>query len=259
MEMDVLKHANSVRKCIGYVAQSSMLDINATGRETLILQGQLYRVPSHSLRRRIDEMIELFQLGGEVDRLVRTYSGGMKRRLELALCLIHQPSVVIVDEPTAGLDPESRAVLWSRIKDLSEKDGIAVLLTTHNMQEADVLGERIAILDKGQIVTCGTPSELKDSLRGDIVAVECGDHCSLKAQNALQHVDEITKVILDGDTIYAHVNDGARCIPLILRLLDNSGISVNRASTMRPSLEDVYLSATGRKYIVGAARRVPLR
>ena len=91
------------------------------------------------------------------------------------------------------------------------------------------------------------------------MAVECGDHCSLKAQNALQHVDEITKVILDGDTIYAHVNDGARCIPLILRLLDNSGISVNRASTMRPSLEDVYLSATGRKYIVGAARRVPLR
>jgi len=165
---DVVAEPQEVRRRIGYVAQASGVDLTATGRENLMLQGRLFRLPVRELRTRLNELLELFQLTGAADRPATTYSGGMKRRLDVAMGLIHRPEVLFLDEPTTGLDPESRAVMWKEVKRLAD-EGLTLLLTTHYLEEADQLAQRLAIVDGGRIVAAGTPDELKGRLR-DVVS-----------------------------------------------------------------------------------------
>jgi len=185
---DVVRAAHEVRRHIGYVAQSSGVDLTATGRENLMLQGRLFRLPAAALRSRVAELLELFQLTGASERPALTYSGGMKRRLDVAMGLIHRPEVLFLDEPTTGLDPESRSVMWKEVRRLA-REGLTLLLTTHYLEEADQLAHRLAIIDGGRIVAEGTPDELKGRLRGDGLDRPSLDDVYLHATGHAYHPD----------------------------------------------------------------------
>jgi len=245
---DVVREPREVRRRIGYVAQASGVDLTATGRENLTLQGHLFRFPAAALRSRVGELLELFQLAAAADRPAMTYSGGMRRRLDVAMGLIHRPEVLFLDEPTTGLDPESRSVMWREVRRLA-REGLTLLLTTHYLEEADQLAERLAIVDAGRIVAAGTPDELKGRLRGDVVSVELADHGrSAAAEGVLAGLDGVSGVLLDGSRLYARVEHGARAVPAVLAALERAGLAVAQVALSRPSLDDVYLTATGHAY-----------
>ena len=245
---DVVKNPREVRRRIGYVAQSSGVDHTATGRENLMLQGRLFRVPAARLRARVDELLRLFQLDAAAERQARTYSGGMRRRLDVAMGLIHRPEVLFLDEPTTGLDPESRAVMWKEVRRLAQ-EGLTLLLTTHYLEEADQLAQRLAIVDAGRIVAEGTPDELKGRLRGDVVSVDLVDrNRTTEAGAVLRSQDDVLGVMVDGGRLYAQVEHGARAVPALLGALEKAGLAVAQVSLSRPSLDDVYLTATGHAY-----------
>jgi ABC-2 type transport system ATP-binding protein len=245
---DVVRQPAEIRRRIGYVAQASGVDPTATGRENLMLQGRLFRLRPAELRVRVEELLDLFQLTGAADRPAQTYSGGMKRRLDVAMGLIHRPEVLFLDEPTTGLDPESRAVMWKEVRRLA-REGLTLLLTTHYLEEADQLAQRLAIIDGGRIVAEGTPDELKGRLRGDVVSVELADHGRTgAAEGVLRELDGISGVLLDGARLYARVDHGARAIPAVLGALEKAGLEVSQVALSRPSLDDVYLNATGHAY-----------
>jgi ABC-2 type transport system ATP-binding protein len=246
--VDVAAHPREVRRRIGYVAQASGVDPTATGRENLILQGQLYRLPAAALRARVEELLELFDLTGAANRAAMTWSGGMKRRLDVAMGLLHRPEVLFLDEPTTGLDPESRSVMWDEVRSLS-RQGLTLLLTTHYLEEADQLAHRLAILDGGRVVAEGTPDALKARLRGDRVSVELADRARLPAaRDVLEGLGEVSAVLVDGTTLYAHVAHGASALPALLGALDRAGLAVAQVALSRPSLDDVYLTVTGHAY-----------
>ena len=169
---DVVRHPNRVRHMIGYVAQDSGVDWEATGRENLLLQGRIHAMAGASLHKRVDELLELLGLVDAADRVARGYSGGMKRRLDIALGLVHKPRVLFLDEPTTGLDPEARAAMWVEVERLAVQENLTILLTTHYLEEADRLAERVAIVSRGKVVVEGTPEELKAGLHGESVTVE---------------------------------------------------------------------------------------
>jgi ABC-2 type transport system ATP-binding protein len=245
---DVVSQPREVRRRIGYVAQASGVDLTATGRENLTLQGQLFRLSGAALRGRVEELLELFELAAAADRPALTYSGGMRRRLDVAMGLIHRPEVLFLDEPTTGLDPESRAVMWKEVRRLAE-GGLTLLLTTHYLEEADQLAQRLAIVDGGRIVAAGTPDELKGQLRGDVVSVElAGRGRMAEAEAVLRAQEEVASVMVDGHRLYAQVGHGARAVPALLAALEKAGLDVAQVSLARPSLEDVYLTATGHAY-----------
>ncbi|HEV8581896.1 MAG TPA: ATP-binding cassette domain-containing protein [Thermoanaerobaculia bacterium] len=245
---DVIEMPREVRRRIGYVAQASGVDITGTGRENLTLQGHLYRLPAAQLRSRVEELLHLFQLEAAADRPAMTYSGGMKRRLDVAMGLVHSPEVLFLDEPTTGLDPESRAVMWKEVRRLAE-GGLTLLLTTHYLEEADQLAQRLAIVDGGRIVAEGTPEELKGQLRGDVVSVDLTDRGRLsEAELMLRGMEDVSGVVVDGPRLYAHVSSGARAVPALLAALERAGLAVSQVSLSRPSLDDVYLTATGHAY-----------
>jgi ABC-2 type transport system ATP-binding protein len=253
--LDVRQQAAEVRRKIGYVAQNAALDFLATGRENLLFHGHLFGLTGSRLRQRVEEQIDLFQLGEAADRLTSTYSGGMRRRLDLAMGLIHVPAVLFLDEPTTGLDPQNRQLVWDKIRSLASRDGIAVLLTTHYMDEADALAARLAIIDCGRIVAAGAPEALKSALKGDVVTVEVASvEAVAVARDVIQRVDGVTQVIADAATLFAQVPDGSIAVPLIVGALRERQIVLGRVSLNRPSLDEVYLSATGRKYQPGNAR-----
>jgi ABC-2 type transport system ATP-binding protein len=253
MGLDVVAWPREVRRRIGYVAQASGVDITATGRENLMLQGRLFRLPSAALRSRVEELLALFQLSDAAERPAMTYSGGMKRRLDVAMGLVHQPEVLFLDEPTTGLDPESRAVMWDEVRRLA-RAGLTLLLTTHYLEEADQLAQRLAIVDRGRIVAGGTPDELKAQLRGDRVSVDLAERARTgEAEGVLRGLDEVSEVLVDGTTLYAHVANGARAVPAVLGALERAGLSVAQVALSRPSLDDVYLHATGHAYRQGGA------
>jgi len=257
--LDVVEKPREVRRRIGYVAQASGVDITGTGRENLTLQGHLYRLPAAQLRSRVEELLHLFQLESAADRPAMTYSGGMKRRLDVAMGLVHQPEVMFLDEPTTGLDPESRAVMWKEVRRLAQ-EGLTLLLTTHYLEEADQLAQRLAIVDGGRIVAEGTPEELKGRLRGDVASVDLTDRSRLsEAELVLRGMEDVSDVVVDGTRLFAHVANGARTIPVLLAALEKAGLGVSQVSLARPSLDDVYLTATGHAYreegTAAAARR----
>jgi ABC-2 type transport system ATP-binding protein len=247
---DVMRHPNRVRKAIGYVAQDSGVDWEATGRENLLLQGRIHGMAGTSLRLRVDELLELVGLTDAADRQARGYSGGMKRRLDIAIGLVHRPRVLFLDEPTTGLDPEARAAMWVEVERLAEQESLTILLTTHYLEEADRLAERVAIVSRGKVVVEGTPDELKANLRGELVTVELAE-LDGRAEDAVRLVHAIegaNEVATDGRFVRARVPNGAQAIPAILSSLDAGGFPVTAVTTQRPSLDDVYLHYTGRDF-----------
>jgi len=245
---DVVRDPNAVRRAIGYVPQSSGVDRDATGRENLMLQGRVQGMGGRVLEARVDELLELLGLADAADRVVRGYSGGMKRRLDVGLGLVHRPQVLFLDEPTTGLDPEARASMWGELERLAEGESLTILLTTHYMEEADELANRLAIVSRGRVVVEGTPEQLKQSLRGEAVEVELADGRAAEAEAVVVALEGVLEASIDGRKLRSRVASGARAIPFILSALDAEGIGVESVTTHRPSLDDVYLHYTGREF-----------
>ncbi|MFT3863518.1 MAG: ATP-binding cassette domain-containing protein [Solirubrobacterales bacterium] len=248
---DVLAEPARVRESIGVVSQAGGLDQEATGRENLRLQGQVFGMGGKGLESRIDELLFQFGLADAGNRLVREYSGGMRRRLDVAQALVHKPRVLFLDEPTTGLDPEVRAEMWEEIGRLAT-EGLTVLLTTHYLEEADRLAAQLAIVDKGRVVAEGSPDELKRGLRGDAVHVELdADADEAAVREALGRIAGVSEVIVDERRLHARAEDGARSVPSVLAALEGAGVEVGSVTVARPSLDDVYLRFAGRTF--GAA------
>jgi len=245
---DVVRDPNAVRRAIGYVPQSSGVDRDATGRENLMLQGRVQGMGGRVLEARVDELLELLGLADAADRVVRGYSGGMKRRLDVGLGLVHRPQVLFLDEPTTGLDPEARASMWGELERLAEGESLTILLTTHYMEEADELANRLAIVSRGRVVVEGTPEQLKQSLHGEAVEVELAAGRAAEAEAVVAALEGVLEASIDGRKLRSRVASGARAIPFILSALDAEGIGVESVTTHRPSLDDVYLHYTGREF-----------
>jgi ABC-2 type transport system ATP-binding protein len=249
---DVLKEPDKVRNIIGYVAQDVSLDDKGTGRENLMLQGRLHRMDSQFLRQRVDELLDLVDLTPDANRLTETYSGGMRKRLDLIAGLVHQPKVLFLDEPTLGLDPQTRARVWSYLRDLNQKEGITMFLTTHYMEEADDLCHRVAIIDHGDIKTLGPPEELKDEIGGDCIKIGfseerlIGENARVEtASQVLQGQPHIQRIETLADSVAVYVDRGEEIMPQIIELLRQKGITVKTITLSRPSLQDVFLKHTG--------------
>jgi ABC-2 type transport system ATP-binding protein len=254
--LDVVRDQSKVRRAIGVVSQHSGVDPNATGRENLVLQGRLFGLGGRTLNRRVNELLGIVALTDAARRIAGTYSGGMTRRLDIAIGLIHRPQVLFLDEPTTGLDPEVRAAIWDEIRRLATGEGLTILLTTHYLEEADRLAGRLAILDRGRVVTQGTPEGLKADLRGDAIAIELRNGSSeADVRAALAMTAGVDELRFDDHTVHLRVAAGATALPGVLAALDNRGIPVAAATVARPSLDDVYLRYTGRSF--AAAERIP--
>jgi ABC-2 type transport system ATP-binding protein len=245
---DVLRERAAVRRSIGYVPQDSGVDQFGTGRENLMLQGRVQGMGGGELRARVDELLELVGIAEAADRVVRTYSGGMRRRLDIALGLVHRPRVLFLDEPTTGLDPEARVAMWHEVARLAHAESLTILLTTHYLEEADRLADRLAILSRGKVVVAGTPTELKALLQGDAVHVELEDGAVAAAQTVLASVGAHPEQVIGSRTIVSRVDNGGRAVPGIISALEHAGIGVASVSVSRPSLDDVYLHFTGRDF-----------
>ena len=250
--IDVLKHPDRVRKAIGFVAQKAVTDPMDTGRENLVLAGQLQGMPGRYARFRAGELLERFSLTEAADRLVKTYSGGMARKLDVAIGLMHRPRVLFLDEPTAGLDPEARADMWAELESMARAEQMTVLLTTHYLEEADRLASQLAIVDHGRIVVTGSPDELKNGLRGDAVFVELAPETDLDAAlRAISRVPALGDVIVDGRVLRGRAIIGSTALPQVLGALDDDQLKVASATVARPSLDDVYLKYTGHSFGAG--------
>ena len=246
--LDVVSNPDGVRRRIGVVAQGSAVDIQATGRENLRLQGQIHGIRGRAIEDRAQELLERFGLADAGDRVARGYSGGMQRRLDIAMALVHDPAVLFLDEPTTGLDPEVRADMWAEISRLAAARGKSVLLTTHYLEEADQLAEQIAIVDRGKVVAQGTPDELKRELRGDAIHVDLEREYNGEVSRALIDLPAIRDVAIEGRTLRARADDGGRAVPVVLQALEAAGVGVSSVRVARPSLDDVYLKYTGRTF-----------
>jgi ABC-2 type transport system ATP-binding protein len=200
------------------------------------------------VKARAAEMLERFGLADAADRQVKTYSGGMERRLDVALGLIHRPQVLFLDEPTTGLDPEARAELWAEIERLAREERMTILLTTHYLEEADRLASQLAIVDRGRIVARGTPDALKSELHGDTIQVELADSDGTAARAALERVTEAREVTLDGQVLRARADNGGAAVPAVLAALEAHGVRAAAVTLARPSLDDVYLRYAGRSW-----------
>jgi ABC-2 type transport system ATP-binding protein len=244
---EVRSEAERVRSTIGVVAQRGGADREATARENLRLSGRLHGLRGPELEGRIQELLDRFGLTEAADRIVRTFSGGMERRLDIGLALVHRPRVLFLDEPTTGLDPEVRAAMWQEIERLGREEGITVLLTTHYLEEADRLAADLAIVDRGRVVASGSPDELKRELRGDAVHVELESEMN-GARAGLDRLAGLRDVTIDGRTLRARADDGARAVPAVLATLDSHGVAVASVTVARPSLDDVYLRYAGRTF-----------
>jgi ABC-2 type transport system ATP-binding protein len=252
---DVAHHSGRVRQRIGYVSQLGGADDLATGRENLMLQGRLYGGEKRAVAARVDDVLGLLDLAGFAERRVRTYSGGQRRRLDVALGIVHEPTVLFLDEPTTGLDPQNRANLWDHLRSLREQ-GTTVFLTTHYLEEADSLCDRVMILDHGSIVAEGSPRELKRQVMGDSVLLEVADEPNglARARGALEGAGFVREMATTADGLLRlYVDDGARALPEVLRRLDAIDVNVKTISLSAPSLDDVFLAKTGRSLRDGTA------
>jgi ABC-2 type transport system ATP-binding protein len=246
--IDVLADPVGVRRAIGVVGQKHGADPEATGRENLVLQGEFYGLTGRELKHRVAQSLERFGLSDAAGRQVRTYSGGMQRRLEIAMGLLHRPQVLFLDEPTTGLDPEARVQMWREIERLAAEEQMTILLTTHYLGEADRLASMLAIIDRGKVVAQGTPNELKSELHGDAIQVELADADDSRASVALRGVAGLGEVKLDGRVIRARAQNGGAAIPAVLAALDAQGVTAMAVTLARPSLDDVYLRHAGRAF-----------
>jgi ABC-2 type transport system ATP-binding protein len=247
--IDVMLAPDRVRRSIGLVSQKPSSDPMATGRENLVLAARIQGLRKRAAHARADELFDRFGLTDAADRLVRTYSGGMARKLDVAIGLIHRPLVLFLDEPTTGLDPEARAEMWAEIASLAADEQTTVLLTTHYLDEADRLASRLAIVDHGRVVADGTPDELKSELHGDTIHVELASPAETgAARRRVERIPGLGGVVVEGSTLRARADLGARAVPTLLAALDDAGLAVASVTVARPSLDDVYLRYAGRRF-----------
>jgi ABC-2 type transport system ATP-binding protein len=244
--LDVVDDAAEVRRRIGVALQEIGLDPVQTGRELLELQCGLYGITGRRARERAQELLELVGLTDAADRRTKTYSGGMKRRLDLASALVHSPDVLFLDEPTTGLDPASRLTVWDEVRRINAA-GATVFLTTQYLEEADKLCDRLAIIDGGLIVAEGTPEQLKAEMGHDVVSVTLAGADAVATEAAIAGLAGLERVVAEPDALALYVEDGANSIAEIVRRLDRDGIQVGAIAVSRPSLDDVFLNATGRR------------
>jgi len=242
---DLRKDPGDVRRRIGYVAQGGSTWDGSTAREELVLQARLYGISKSDAQARAERVLGAFQLSEYADRLCKTYSGGQRRRVDIALGIIHEPKVVFLDEPTSGLDPQSRAHMWDEIRRL-RAEGMTVFITTHYLDEADALCDRLSIMDYGEIVASGTPAELKREISGDVVRVGLPADSVVAAAEILDAAAFVNKLETHDDSVRLYVEEGGTAIPLILRALDAGGVPLGSIELNRPSLDDVFLTKTGR-------------
>ncbi|MEV1332763.1 ATP-binding cassette domain-containing protein [Micromonospora costi] len=243
---DLRQAPGEVRRRIGYVAQGGSTWDESTAREELVLQARLYDIGKAEAHRRAARALDAFQLSEFADRKCKTYSGGQRRRVEIALGIIHEPKIVFLDEPTTGLDPQSRAHMWDEIRRL-RADGMTVFITTHYLDEADALCDRIAIMDHGEVVAEGTPADLKREIAGDVVQVGLDTATTPQAAQALDGEPYVKKLeTAEEGGLRLYVDEGATAIPQILRRLDQAGLALSSIELHRPSLDDVFLTKTGR-------------
>jgi ABC-2 type transport system ATP-binding protein len=244
---DVVHDADAVRLSIGLAGQSAAVDENLTGRENLRLIGRLSQMPSRRIAPRVDELLERFELVDAADRPVRTYSGGMRRRLDVAASLVHRPPVLFLDEPTTGLDLKSRGELWDMIRELVNT-GTTVLLTTQYLEEADRLANRVAVIDRGKVIAEGTPGQLKTRLGATVIEFGYGD-----ARQQARRASELLARLIpghpesDGSTVRITSGDGSRIVVDALRSLDTEGLAPVTIAVREPSLDDVFLALTGHR------------
>lgn len=242
---DVEKNQNEVRKNIGIVFQDPSLDDKLTGRENLEFHAILYKIDKPTRTKKINEVLKLVELEDKADVLVEHYSGGMKRRLEIGRGLIHNPAVLFLDEPTLGLDVQTRRKIWDYIKKLNKEHGVTLLLTTHYIEEAEYLCDRVAFIDHGKIVAIDTPTALKNSLGSDIVSLEVsGNATALKPR--LSRLKWVKSVTLHGTTVSISLNKGEEHIPEIVDIANKAGVKVDSVHFHKPSLEDVFIYLTGK-------------
>jgi len=240
-----------IRERIGYVGQAGGSDREITGRTELVFQGRLYGMSTQAAHRRAAELIEMLELEGAADRKTGTYSGGQKRRLDIGMGLVHSPELLFLDEPTTGLDPQSRARVWDEVRRMHER-GTTVFLTTHYLDEADALCDRIAIIDYGKIVAEGSPEELKRAIAGDVVNFTiAGDQ--QRALDLVKDQEFVREARLENGSVHLYVDRGEVAMPAILRLLDAARMQLMTVELHRPSLDDVFLRQTGRSLREAAA------
>lgn len=245
--IDVAKHPSRVRQNIGVVFQGTTLDDKLTGWENLDLHGRLYSLPKNIRKQRINEVMELVELDNKAGVIVKTYSGGMMRRLEIARGLMHHPRVLFLDEPTLGLDPQTRNHIWDYIRRLNREEHVTIMLTTHYMEEADHLCDRIAIIDHGRIAALDTPENLKDTLGGDVIILSVNGDGEASALFKLYTENGSTSnVTRQNSSVFITIRDGTRQIPHILSIASRAGITIRSVDLHRPTLDDVFLANTGR-------------
>jgi ABC-2 type transport system ATP-binding protein len=245
--VDVAREPRRVRERTGYVSQLGGTDELATGRENVILQGRLYGLDSVTVARKAAYLMEVLELSEFADRRVRTYSGGQRRRLDIALGIVHEPQVLFLDEPSTGLDPQSRANLWEHIEALRER-GSTIFLTTHYLEEADALCDRLVIMDHGLIVAEGTPRDLKKEVAGDsvLLSLHDADGATDRARALVAAQPYVRELSTEPGQLRCYVEDGGAALPELLRLLDRAQIGLRSMQLSEPTLDDVFLRQTGR-------------
>jgi ABC-2 type transport system ATP-binding protein len=241
---DLLREPGKVRLHIGYVSQVGSSFADLTGRMELVMQGRIYGMSKAQAERRAAELLASLEIDDAADRATKTYSGGQKRRLDVGIGLMHRPQLLFLDEPTTGLDPQSRARMWDEVRKL-RRAGTTVFLTTHYLEEADALCDRVAIIDHGRIVIEGTPDELKRQVAGDVIIIGVNG-AAAQALQLLQAQAFVREASLEDGSLRLCVDRGETAMPQILRLFDHAGIEVGSLSLHRPSLDDVFLQQTGR-------------
>ena len=242
--LDLYREQRAIRRHIGVALQEVGFDPVATGRELLVVQAQLFGMSSREGKRRAQELLQLVGLVEAADRRIKTYSGGMKRRLDLASALVHGPRVLFLDEPTEGLDPASRQTLWQEVERLNAELGVTVVLTTHYLEEADRLADRLAIVDQGRIVAEGTPAALKAAIGGSVVTVAVDAARREASRDAVRDLKGLREVRPDEEGLTLFVDDGSAFVAGAIRALDDAAIPVGAVAVTQPSLDEVFLRAT---------------
>ncbi|MEM0128343.1 MAG: ATP-binding cassette domain-containing protein [Thermoplasmatales archaeon] len=241
---DIVKESFSVRKLIGVVPQDFTADEDLTGRENMMMVSKFYDVPKSKARDSISRLLKLVDLDDAADRLVRTYSGGMRKRLELVLGLVHEPRILFLDEPTLGLDIQTRTQMWDYVKDIRDRLKITIILTSHYLEEIDELADRVSIIDHGKVLITGSPAELKASLKGDIVNLTLTDEKGVEIMKTVPHVIEITET--GKNALRIKVASADESLPNIINFISLHGLSIAKLTVQKPSLDEVFLEYTGR-------------
>ena len=243
---DLAEQQEQIRQNVGCVSQVGGADLSSTGVENLVLQAQLYGLDTLTAKKYAAEFVERLQMSSFIERPAQSYSGGQKRRLDIALGMIHHPQLLLLDEPTSGLDPQSRAYLWEEIKKL-KAGGVTIFLTTQYMDEADKLCDTIAIIDNGKIIVTGTPEELKSSVGGDTIVFSfLSEETACNAETLLKEKIQVERIQTNNNSVYLNIKDGERMMPDLLRSLDAKNLEAQTVTLSRPSLDDVFLKYTGR-------------